>query len=40
VYVLDVAGTRVITVITFFDGTPAADVAAARAIVESMEIMP
>ncbi|MCI0344490.1 MAG: RNA polymerase sigma factor [Chloroflexi bacterium] len=39
-YVVDVAGTRLITMISYFDATPRADVAAAEAIVASFEITP
>lgn len=39
-FVVDVAGTRVIAAIPYFEDTPAADVAAALAIVRSVEFMP
>lgn len=39
-YILDVAGTRLITMVSIAEGTPQADVAAATAIVESFKITP
>jgi hypothetical protein len=39
-FIVDVDGTRLIAMISYFEGTPQADVAAAQAIVESFEITP
>lgn len=39
-YVVDVDGTRLITMVCIGEGTPEADIAAAQAIVESFEITP
>lgn len=40
-YIVDVGGTRLITAVGYYDGvTPQADVAAAKAIVESFEFTP
>ncbi len=39
-FIVDVDGTRLITMVSYFPGTPPADVAAARAIVESFQITP
>ena len=38
--IVDVEGTRVVALVRHFDGTPAADVDAARGIVESVEFLP
>ena len=38
--IVDVAGTRLVTLLSYFDGTPQADLDAARAIVESFEFTP
>jgi hypothetical protein len=39
-YIVDVDGTRLITMISIAEGTPQADIAAAEAIVESFEFTP
>jgi hypothetical protein len=39
-YIVDVAGTRLITMVSIAQGTPQAQITAARAIVESFEITP
>ncbi|HSO28756.1 MAG TPA: hypothetical protein VLS28_02525 [Candidatus Sulfomarinibacteraceae bacterium] len=39
-FIVDVDGTRLIALISYFPGTPQADVAAAQAIVESLEFTP
>jgi hypothetical protein len=39
-YIVDVDGTRLITMVSQAEGTPQADIAAAKAIVESFEITP
>lgn len=39
-YIVDVDGTRLITMISIAEGTPQANIAAARAIVQSFEFTP
>lgn len=39
-YIVDVDGRRLITMVSIAEGTPEADIAAAKAIVESLEITP
>ena len=39
-FIVDVEGTRLITLLSYFDDVPQADVEAARAIVESFEFTP
>jgi hypothetical protein len=39
-YIVDVDGTRLITIVSILEGTPQADIAAAEAIVASFEITP
>lgn len=38
--IVDVGGTRLVTVLSYFEGTPQADLDAGRAIVESLEFTP